>query len=69
MIKYIRLVLKFMTSQTGKHMLPNISRSNSNQTLEFGIYNFGLTKPSYKTELQIMTSETELLTLKFYFIF
>ena len=32
-----------------------------------GIYNSRVTKPSYKTELRIMTSQTELLTVKFYF--
>ena len=31
-----------------------------------GIYNSGVTKPSYKNELHIMTSQTELPTLKFY---
>ena len=31
------------------------------------IYNPRVTKPSYKTELRIMTSQTELLTLEFYF--
>ena len=31
-----------------------------------GIYNSGFTKPSYKNELHIMTSQTELPTLKFY---
>ena len=35
----------------------------------FGIYNSRVTKPSYKTELRIMTSQTELLTLKFLFLF
>ena len=33
-----------------------------------GIYNFELQKPSYKTELRIMKSQIELLTLKFYFL-
>ena len=32
-----------------------------------GIFNFRVTKPSYETELQIMTSQTELLTLIFFF--
>ena len=31
-----------------------------------GIYNSRVTKRSYKTELRIMTSQIELLTLKFY---
>ena len=34
----------------------------------FGIYNSRVTKPSYKTELRIMTSQTELLTQKIYFL-
>ena len=34
---------------------------------EDGIYNSRVTKPCYKTELRIMTSQTELSTLKFYF--
>ena len=33
-----------------------------------GIYNSGVGNPRYKTELRIMTSHTELLTLKFYFL-
>ena len=33
-----------------------------------GIYNSQVTKPSYKTKLRIMTPQTELLTLKFYFL-
>ena len=33
-----------------------------------GIYNSCVTKPSYKTELRIMTSQAELLTLKFNFL-
>ena len=37
----MRLILKFMTPQPGKqiiaiHILPNISKSKSNQTMEFG---------------------------------
>ena len=32
-----------------------------------GIYNSRVTTPSYKTELRIMTSQTELLTLNFLF--
>ena len=32
-----------------------------------GIYNSCVIKPSYKTELRIMTSQAKLLTLKFYF--
>ena len=48
LIRKIRLVLKFMMSQPGKQtitmrILPNISRSNSNQTMKFGQlieYNF-----------------------------
>ena len=35
-------------------------------TILFGIYNFRVTKQGYKTELHIMTSQTELLTLKFF---
>ena len=31
-----------------------------------GIYNSQVTKPSYKTELRIMTSQTELINVKFY---
>ena len=39
--KKLRLISKFMTSQTGKqiiaiHILSNISRSKSNQTVKFG---------------------------------
>ena len=34
-----------------------------------GIYNSRVTKPIYKTKLLIMTSQTEKLTLKIYFIF
>ena len=30
------------------------------------IYNSRITRPSYKTELRIMTPKTELLTLKFF---
>ena len=33
------------------------------------IYNSRVTKPIYKTKLLIMTSQTEKLTLKIYFIF
>ena len=33
-----------------------------------GIYNSRVRNPRYKTELRIMTSHTELLTLKFYFL-
>ena len=41
LIKKIRLILKFMTSQPGKqtiaiHMLPNISRRKDNQTMKIG---------------------------------
>ena len=40
LIRKIRLILKFLTSQTGQqtiamHILPNISRSKSNQTMKF----------------------------------
>ena len=40
LIRKIRLILKFKTSQTGKHtivihILPNISRSKSNQPMKF----------------------------------
>ena len=40
LIKKIRLISKFMTSQPGKqtisiHILPNISRSKGNQTIKF----------------------------------
>ena len=34
-----------------------------------GIYNFRVTKPSYKTELLITISQTELITLIFFFKF
>ena len=41
LIRKIRLILKFMTSQPGKqaitiHILPNISKSKDNQTMKFG---------------------------------
>ena len=41
LIREIRLILKFMTSQTGLqriaiHILPNISRSEGNQAMKFG---------------------------------
>ena len=41
MIRKIRLISKFMTSQPGKqtiaiHLLPNISRSKGNLTMKFG---------------------------------
>ena len=41
LIRKIRLVLKFMTSQPGQqtiamHILPNTSRSKGNQTVKFG---------------------------------
>ena len=41
LIKKLRLISKFMTSQPGKqtitiHILPNISRSTDNQTMKFG---------------------------------
>ena len=41
MIKKIRLISNFMTSQPGQqtmliHILPNISRSKGNQTMKFG---------------------------------
>ena len=41
LIRKIRLILKFMTSQPGHqtiaiHILPNISRSKGNQTMKFG---------------------------------
>ena len=41
MIKKLRLILKFLTSSTGKQIitkliLPNISRSKGNQTVEIG---------------------------------
>ena len=41
LIKKLRLILKFMTSSTGKQIitkliLPNISRSKGNQTMEIG---------------------------------
>ena len=41
MIRKIRLISKFMTSQPGKqtiaiHLLPNISRSKGNLTIKFG---------------------------------
>ena len=41
LIRKIRLILKFMTSQPGKqpiviHILPNISRSKDNQKMKFG---------------------------------
>ena len=40
MSMYLRLISKFMTSQSGKqtipiHKLPNISRSKGNQTMKF----------------------------------
>ena len=40
LIRKVRLISKFMMSQLGKqtiaiHMLPNISRSEGNQTLKF----------------------------------
>ena len=34
--------------------------------LTLGIYDSRVTKPTYKTELRIMTSQTELLTLNFF---
>ena len=37
--------------------------------LNVGIYNSRITKPSYNTELRIMMSQTELLTLFFLFQF
>ena len=37
--------------------------------LNVGIYNSRVTKPSYNTELHIMTSQTELLTLFFFQFF
>ena len=41
LIRRLRLISKFMTSQTGKqiittHILPNISRTKNNQTMKFG---------------------------------
>ena len=41
MIRWIRLISKFMTSQSGKqtiatHILPNVSRRKGNQTMKFG---------------------------------
>ena len=41
MTRKLRLVLRFMTSQTGNqiiaiHILPSISRSKANETLKFG---------------------------------
>ena len=41
MMKKLRLISKFMTSQTGQqiipiHILPNISRGKSNQEIKFG---------------------------------
>ena len=41
LIKKIRLISKFLTSQPGKqkiaiHILPNISRSKGNQKIKFG---------------------------------
>ena len=41
LIKKIRLISNFMTSQPGQqtiliHILPNISRSKGNQTMKFG---------------------------------
>ena len=41
LIRKIRLILKFITPQSGKqttalHLLPNISRSKGNQTMKFG---------------------------------
>ena len=41
MIRELRLISKFMTSQPGQqtisiHVLPNISRSKGNQTMKFG---------------------------------
>ena len=41
LIRKIRLISKFMTSQPGKqtiavHILPNISKSKGNQTMKFG---------------------------------
>ena len=37
--------------------------------LNVGIYNSRVTKPSYNTELRIMMSQTELLTLFFFQFF
>ena len=41
LMRKIRLVSKFMTSQPGKqaftiHILPNVPRSKSNQTMKYG---------------------------------
>ena len=41
LMRKIRLILKFMTSQPGQqtiaiHILPNISRNKGNQTMKFG---------------------------------
>ena len=41
LIRMLRLITKFMTSQTGRqiitiHILPNISRSKGNRTMAFG---------------------------------
>ena len=41
LIRKIRLIFKFMTSQSGKqaitiHILPNISKIKGNQTMKFG---------------------------------
>ena len=41
LIRKIRLILEFMTSQPGQqtieiHILPNISRTKENQTMKFG---------------------------------
>ena len=41
LIRKIKLILKFMTSQSGKqviaiHILPNILRSKGNETMKFG---------------------------------
>ena len=45
-----------------------ISKCRKNKTYCMQeIYKYRVTKPSYKTELRIMTSQTELLTLIFFF--
>ena len=43
-------------------ILSKVKFCNKKDKLETGIYNSKFTKPNYKTELRIMTSQTELLT-------
>ena len=71
LVKYVTVTFVVLLSLQlqfyGFLILYKMFETRRNNMLLIGIYNSRVTKPSYKTEFCITTSQTELLTQKSYF--